>query len=653
MNIRFLILLFIWIFAFAVKQTQAQSKSAYLQAGEECMERNDPFCAINNFRLALDYGEDADVYMHLGQAEKTLHNYREALHWYRKCLAKSNKEDARIIAFIYCADLCKRLGDFTGAASYIDELIILDKANKSRWEKTKLDYGIAEKIYHDSIAVEVIPASGDINTAYSDFAPAPVGDSILFFSSLRYFLFENNQKSATSRIASHSIRQALPKKSKLLDDAINQAAFNNANASVSPDGKIMVFTRCVYDDNNKLICSLYESQFINGIWQDAVKLPSLINPPGRTSTQPCISTDKSEGYLLFFSSNRTGGNGGMDIWFCRRSAAGKYDPPKNLGEKVNSAGDEWTPFYDAEADSIYFSTEKDEGPGGLDLFITSFPARENTNPRCLPSPMNSPYNDLYFTRSYGNEVKQYMVSNRPPALRLNGSSCCYDIFSIHAIPPTVDSLLTMENKEAIVMDTTRKFIQLNTDEKLAHIRKNFPLRLYFDNDQPDPRSTLSSTDKSYDKLVGDYLARQDQYVIRQGDLNSKDLITGFFNDSVDANFQRLEAFTEWLYQTLYSQQEGIKITIQGSASPLAERRYNLILSARRIESLMNYWFQWKNGLMKDMLQKDKLNILFIPAGEEQAPSNISDKLSEQEKSVYSIQAALERRIELVDISLLK
>jgi hypothetical protein len=122
---------------------------------------------------------------------------------------------------------------------------------------------------------------------------------------------------------------------------------------------------------------------------------------------------------------------------------------------------------------------------------------------------------------------------------------------------------------------------------------------------------------------------------------------------VAANYNRLEAFTEQLYETLNSQPEGVKITIQGSASPLAERRYNLILSSRRIESLMNYWKSWKDGLMNTLLQSNKLEIVFIPAGEEQSPTGISDNLNDLSKSVYSKEAALERRIELVDISILK
>ena len=58
--------------------------------------------------------------------------------------------------------------------------------------------------------------------------------------------------------------------------------------------------------------------------KEAVKLSSEINPTGRTSTQPNITTNKAEGYLLFFSSNKLGGMGGMDLWMCKRKSQNQY-----------------------------------------------------------------------------------------------------------------------------------------------------------------------------------------------------------------------------------------------------------------------------------------------------------------------------------------
>jgi hypothetical protein len=85
---------------------------------------------------------------------------------------------------------------------------------------------------------------------------------------------------------------------------------------------------------------------------------------------------------------------------------------------------------------------------------------------------------------------------------------------------------------------------------------------------------------------------------------------------------------------------------------LAESRYNVILSNRRIVSLENYWKNRLGGRLKEALDKNTLLLEFIPAGEEKSAANVSDDLRDLSKSVYSREAALERRIELTSIDLI-
>ena len=638
----------------------AQSKVAYLKAGDDCLLKSDAFCAISNYRLALDYGDDDEVFLRLGIAEKTLHNYTSAISWFIKCQAISKDVSLKRNALLESADLYKRLGMFNEAYSCLNNLITNHPDSLSKWNQLLVDYKKAEELSKDSLPFELTPEPGDVNTAYSDFAPASLGDSILYYSSLRYFLMDKNEKIATSRIATVNTQQLSREKSKLLPATINQASFNDANASISPDGKLMVFTRCLYEENGKLKCALYESKNVNGQWQEAIKLPEQITPSAYTSTQPCITTNKTEGYLLFYSSNRKGGQGGMDIWYSKRNAAGQYDKAINPGSKVNSSGDEWSPFYDIEKDSLYFSTEKNEGLGGLDLYITSFSNMNDQIPRCLPRPINSGYNDLYYTRSYGTTSNKYLVTNRPPATRLNGSSCCYDIFRIVPVIPTKDTTKTdIDTLPLATIDTVQDkkqtelaFLALPVSQKINAIKLDFPIRLYFDNDHPDPRSLKKTTDKKYDELAQKYLLQDQSYRQEQQNDSLKALISGFFKDSVESNYQRLNEFTEKLSWTMASGEHRLKITIKGSASPLAERRYNLILSERRIQSLKNYWLKWKDGRLEKFIDENKLVIEFIPAGEEEAAKGVSDNFLDRRKSIFSKEAALERKIELIDITII-
>ena len=142
------------------------------------------------------------------------------------------------------------------------------------------------------------------------------------------------------------------------------------------------------------------------------------------------------------------------------------------------------------------------------------------------------------------------------------------------------------------------------------------------------------------------------YVEQQSNESLKDVITSFFNDSVALNFSKLREFSDHLFNLLSASPTRLKITILGSASPLAERRYNLILSNRRIRSLENYWAKWQDDRFTNWIQDKKLEIVFLPKGEDDADKTVSDLVKDTRKSIYSKEAAMERRIEIVDIEIL-
>ena len=85
-------------------------------------------------------------------------------------------------------------------------------------------------------------------------------------------------------------------------------------------------------------CAIYSAQLVNGLWENPQQMSSEINQPNTTNTHPQWAFWKEqEG--LFFTSNRKGGWGGMDIWF-----APKEGVATNLGGTINTTGDEVTPF---------------------------------------------------------------------------------------------------------------------------------------------------------------------------------------------------------------------------------------------------------------------------------------------------------------------
>ena len=122
----------------------AQSKLAYINAGDECIQRNDPFCGISNYLLALEYEEDATLCFKIGSAKKLLHNYASAITWFQRCISHQPEKEIKIKAFLEKADLQKRLGDFNGAYVSIDSLKNLDATQETTFQKLLFDYKNAE-----------------------------------------------------------------------------------------------------------------------------------------------------------------------------------------------------------------------------------------------------------------------------------------------------------------------------------------------------------------------------------------------------------------------------------------------------------------------------------------------------------------------------
>jgi hypothetical protein len=97
----------------------------------------------------------------------------------------------------------------------------------------------------------------------------------------------------------------------------------------------------------------------------------------------------------------------------------------------------------------------------------------------------------------------------------------------------------------------------------------------------------------------------------------------------------------------------IKLTVVGSASSLATDTYNVILSSRRISSILNYWGEWNEGFIKRAIDEGQIVLIKNPKGEQQAVGKVSDDAKNQKLSVFSLEAASERKIVITDLSIEK
>lgn len=204
---------------------------------------------------------------------------------------------------------------------------------------------------------------------------------------------------------------------KALEDEINKSGTNVGNAAISPDGKTLVFARG--NDGDKKGAKnvdLFIMRKRDGKWQEPEIMS--VSDPIYWDACPAFSPD---GKSLYFASDRPGGKGGSDIYRVQQDPNGRFTKLSNLGDPINTAGDESFPSVSADG-KLYFSSNGHPSIGNLDIFVAT--RKDNkTEVDNLGVPFNSVGDD--FGISFKSNTDGYFTSNRA------GGKGEDDIYSFH------------------------------------------------------------------------------------------------------------------------------------------------------------------------------------------------------------------------------
>lgn len=164
---------------------------------------------------------------------------------------------------------------------------------------------------------------------------------------------------------------------------------NEASVSVSVDER-----RVYLYNSTKVGGDIYYSDFKEG---DFNKMNHLSFPKEfSTSWKPHYFVS-SDGKLAFLSSDMEKGYGGLDLYILRRQADGSWSAPENLGPEINSPYNEDAPYLSFDGKYLYFSSDNEKSIGGYDIFRAEYKDGNFVNPENLGTPINSTYDDLYYT----------------------------------------------------------------------------------------------------------------------------------------------------------------------------------------------------------------------------------------------------------------
>jgi len=293
---------------------------------------------------------------------------------------------------------------------------------------------IAEESCADAFTdkqVEVKPLS--LNSPATDFAPVMYKKGLVFTSNRKrkrhtmLVIAEENSKGGWSKVKPFS------KKMK---------GHNSKTATFNTTGDEIFFSRNNCGKYRNHLCIVKSTNHRH--WSRPKRLP--FENPEYNYTQPSLSAD---GKTLYFSSDMPGGAGGMDIWMSIKTTDSTWSTPLNLGDTVNTPGDEVYPFI-TENGNLYFSSNGHAGMGGLDIFIAKTNGDKFISVTNLEMPINSAKDDFgifispadrfgYFSSNRGgdDDIYQFEQQKKPatdhPLIRAVASASAPNAYEIKGL----------------------------------------------------------------------------------------------------------------------------------------------------------------------------------------------------------------------------
>lgn len=391
-------------------------------------------------------------------------------------------------------------------------------------------------------------------------------------------------------------------------------------SSVLSKNNIIYYTR--WNDEDRMDQTIHLARMVDMKFYEAFKLPASVNAEGYRSINPFVSMD---GKTLFFSSDRPGGEGGLDLWKIELDESGNATgEATNLGRPINSELDEVTPFFHEASSTLFFSSNGHNSIGGLDIYKSSFNKENKAFDEVinLGMPINSSKDDSYFILNRflnhgffasdredcesGHCYNIYEVSNEPIVIILEGFAFNSD--TDEKLPNT-----TLTFKDIGFIDEPFEII---TDENgFYHTEIKQGVELFIKAQKPkffaDAASVNTKSITESTKLLQDFYLRP----IPQDEIEIEGI-------EYDFNSAKLRPSSEEILDQLYDfliLNNNLIVEINSHTDERGSEKYNQNLSDRRAQSCVDY-------LIGKGIPQERL--LAIGYGESQ-PNVLKDKNKEK------------------------
>ncbi|MDE5608829.1 MAG: OmpA family protein [Bacteroidales bacterium] len=311
-----------------------------------------------------------------------------AISAYKKAL--SINPDVYPNGWFFLAQLEMNTGRYDEADTHFSRFLTYSSISAKMREKAEMmrlrNRETLETVRH-SVPFSPVNLGPNINTPYDEYMPlVTVDDSMLIFTR-RYMKEYSDTKLRkleedffmSKRDSTGAWTLAVPLPGEVNSDD------NEGTQSISPDGRYLFFAGCGRPDGRGS-CDIYVSRRTKDGWGRPFNIGEPVNTTAWES-QPCMSSD---GKTLYFTSTRAGGHGGSDLWKAELTDIGTWRTPVNLGDVINTPGDESSPFLHPDGKTLYFASNGHGGLGGVDLWVSRMDEQGRWSvPQNLGYPINT------------------------------------------------------------------------------------------------------------------------------------------------------------------------------------------------------------------------------------------------------------------------
>jgi len=534
------------------------------------------------------------IYPDYTEAKTLMADYFMALKKYDTAVAILEacyrKEGFQPRYIFFLAEACLRINQTDKAAYYAQQYLsqpLLNPGAMRKSEQIIRNAQFAAEAKKNPVPFQPKNLGAAINTEHWEYFPYMTPDGKL----LAFTRLQNNQEDIY--VSTKTEKGFSPAVS--LGNIINTAD-NEGAETMNADGTLLFFTACNRMDGYGS-CDIYFSQKLKGNWTAAMGIGKPINTSA-WEAQPSFSSD---GRALYFASSRPGGLGGKDIWVSYLDEQLKWSEPQNLGPNINTANDDQCPFIHADNQTLYFTSAGWPGMGGGDIYISRKTDTGWTKAENLGYPINTETDDNGLAVSYDGKMA-FLASNRE-----NGFGGL-DIYSFE-LPEKMQPKRVTYLKATVRDAVTKQLLQANysmTDLETKKESKGVTQNgSFFATLEVNKNNALQIQQEGYlfysrnINLTAEASATQPfemEVLLQPISANGKITLNNVFFD-FDKSELKPESFAELdKLVELLLKNPAVKMEIAGHTDSKGDKKYNLLLSQKRAESVMEYLL--KKGIDK-------------------------------------------------------